>query len=206
MSRVVLAALAAAALVGCATAPPPRDDACLAQLRARGVAFSEGPDLEGVQTPVTLDGERFLPRLSPRGARPAHMDCRLALALVQARPVFRTLGITELEYSAAYHYRNRRRSSKLSAHAYGLAIDVHAVRGQAREYEVARSFERRRRAWRETNYGPGWFASCVGRPRTAGGKTLRRLACRLRLEESFRFILTPDDDADHRDHFHIEAR
>jgi hypothetical protein len=153
-----------------------------------------------------LQGERFTPRLVPRGTRPAEMDCRLAVALVEARPIFLGLGITQLDYSAAYDYRNRRRSNQLSTHAAGLSIDVHVVHAETVEYVVARNFERRGGRWRGVEPGPGWFKNCVGRPRTSGGRTLRRLACRLRLQDSFRLILTPDDDRDHRDHFHLEAR
>jgi hypothetical protein len=199
-------ALLATLSLGCAAAPPAPDEVCLGVLRARGVAFTEGPALKGVRTPVTLDGERFSPRLTPRGTRPAQMDCQLAVALVEARPIFQNLGITQLDYSAAYDYRNRRHSNQLSQHAAGLAIDVHAFHGDGREYLVARTFERRRGAWQALQLRPGWFEDCVGRPRTAGGRTLRRLACRIRLEEAFRVILTPDDNRDHHDHFHIEAR
>ena len=200
-----LAAATMALLQGCASAPPPRDDACLQFLRERGVAFHEGPPLTGVRTPVTLEGDRFEPRLRPRGGRPAQMDCQLAVALVNARPVFASLGIAELEYSAAYHYRNRRRSNQLSAHAFGLAIDVHRMRSSHGEHSVARNYERRWGRWRSAPPGPGWYHSCLGRPRTRAGRTLRQLACRLRLEEGIRLILTPDDNRDHRDHFHIEA-
>jgi hypothetical protein len=201
--RLALLALAA---IGCASAPPAPDEVCLAMLRARGVAFSEGPSLKGVRTPVTLDGDRFEPRLAPRLGRPPEMDCQLAVALVEARPIFRNLGITQLDYSAAYDYRNRRHSDQLSMHAAGLAIDVHAFHDGGREYLVARSFERRRGAWQSLRLEPGWFQDCVGHPRTPGGRTLRRLACRIRLDEAFRIILTPDDNRDHRDHFHLEAR
>lgn len=203
--RLRLALLAALAS-GCATAPPPPDELCLGMLRARGVAFSQGPELKGVRTPVTLDGERFTPRLAPRGTRPAEMDCQLAVALADARPIFQRLGITQLDYSAAYDYRNRRHSDQLSMHAAGLAIDVHAFHGDGREYQVERTFERRHGAWQSLHLTPGWFQDCVGRPRTTGGRTLRKLACRIRLDEAFRIILTPDDNRDHRDHFHIEAR
>ena len=139
-------------------------------LRERGVAFVEGPALEGVRTPVTLAGERFTPRLRPRGGRPAQMDCQLAVALVQARPVFASVGISELEYSAAYRYRNRRRSNQLSAHAFGLAIDVHGMRSERGNHDVARNYERRWGRWQSAPPGPGWYRSCLGHPRTRAGR------------------------------------
>jgi hypothetical protein len=200
-------ALLAAVAIGCGSVPRPSpDQVCLQMLRARRVAFSEGPELKGVRTPVTLDAERFSPRLASRVGRPPEMDCQLAVALADAQPIFRSLGITQLDYSAAYDYRNRRHSDQLSMHAAGLAIDVHAFHGDGREYQVARTFERRRGAWQSVDLRPGWFQDCVGRPHTAGARTLRRLACRMRLDEAFRIILTPDDNRDHHDHFHIEAR
>jgi hypothetical protein len=64
------------------------------------------------------------------------------------------VGIHELEYSAAYSYRNRRRSNQLSAHAFGLAIDVHVLRSTTRDYVVARNYERRRGRWQHTARGP----------------------------------------------------
>jgi hypothetical protein len=198
--------LAAGTLMACAAAPPPPDQTCLGLLRAQGVAFTEGPDLKGVRTPVTLDGGRFTPRLLPRGRRPAEMDCQLAVALVQARPIFRNLGITDMEYSGAYDFRNRRGTSKLSAHAAGLAIDVHVFHEGDRKLAVARAFEKSPGRWRSTDAGRSGLRGCVGDPRTASGRTLRTLACRLRLDQAFREIITPDDNWDHRDHFHLEAR
>jgi hypothetical protein len=204
-ATTLLAALGAS---GCATAPAtlPPDQACLDLLRAHGVVFSEGPQLRGVRTPVTLHGGLFAPRLAPRHGRPAEMDCQLAVALIDAAPIFRRAKIDEIEYSAAYHYRNRRRSNQLSMHAAGLAIDVHVFRGPEREYVVERNFERRPALWRKMRQGSGALQTCLGRPRTSRARTLRYLACQLRLNESFRLIITPDDDSDHRDHFHLEAR
>jgi hypothetical protein len=57
---------------------------------------------------------------------PLICDCRLALALVQAAPYLRNLGITEVHFSSAYSYRLMP-SGKLSRHARGLAIDIHRV-------------------------------------------------------------------------------
>src|SRR5882757_8747395 len=197
----------AGAVAGCASAPSPMppDQACLTMLRGRGVDFAEGPALKGVRTPVTVNGDRFSPRLKARAGRPAEMDCQLAVALVEARPIFDHYGITELDFSGAYDYRNRRHSSKLSAHAAGLAIDVHVFHGNDRHYVVASSFERRPAAWRTLELGRGGLRDCVANPRTSRGRTLRGLACRLRLENAFRIIITPDDNWDHHDHFHLEA-
>jgi hypothetical protein len=201
----LLAGVSASLALGCASAGPQPDQVCLGVLRARNVAFSEGPALKGVRTPVTLDGDRFTPRLAPRLGRPPEMDCQLAVALVDARPIFQRLGVTQLDYSAAYDYRNRRHSSQLSMHAAGLAIDVHVFHGNDREYVVARNFQRHRSAWLASRQRPRWFDDCVGHPRRPGARTLRSLACQLRVDDDFRVILTPDDNRDHHDHFHLEA-
>jgi hypothetical protein len=207
MRRLLLVAALGGSLAACASRPPsqPPDEACLQMLRSRGVAFSEGPQLKGVRTPVTVDGARFTPRLYPRVKRPPQMDCQLALALVEARPVFESLGITQLDYSAAYDYRNRRGSSKLSQHANGLAIDVHVFHSGPREYVVAKSFEKRPGPWRALELGKGGLETCVANPRTPRGRLLRSLACQLRMDNAFRIIITPDDNWDHHDHFHLET-
>ena len=133
------------------------------------------------------------------------MDCVLARALVQARDIFQELGITGLAFSAAFDQRTRRGSSELSAHAYGLAIDVHVVRGSFGEYDVRQRFERGVGLWRGLRKDPGQMDACVGQPATKEGRALRLLACRLKLHRAFRVIVTPDDDPDHQDHLHIEA-
>src|SRR4051812_37396943 len=106
----ILLLVTAGITAGCAAARPEPDGQCLQLLRAGGVAFPQGPAPPGVRTPVTLDGDRFSPRLAPRLARPPEMDCQLAVALSESAPIFRKLGITQLDYSAAYDYRNRRHS------------------------------------------------------------------------------------------------
>ena len=47
--------------------------------------------------------------------------------------------------------------------------------------------------------------SASGHPRTDVGRLLRTLACRLRASSVLREVITPDDNADHHDHFHLEA-
>jgi len=133
------------------------------------------------------------------------MDCVLARALVEAGGIFEELGITGLAFSAAFDQRTRRGSSEVSAHAYGLAIDVHVIRCAFGEYDVHQRFERGVGLWRGLRKDPGLLDACVGQPATKEGRVLRLLACRLKLHPAFRVIVTPDDDLDHQDHLHLEA-
>ena len=135
----------------------------------------------------------------------ALMDCQLARALAQAAPVFRGVGVDRLYFSAVYDYRNRRRSKVLSAHAGGLAIDVHEFGGPQGTLNVTRDFESGVGRWKELDPARGDVDGCIGHPRTQAGRRLRELACGLKHHRRFGVIITPDDDTDHRDHLHLEA-
>jgi hypothetical protein len=110
------------------------------------------------------------------------MDCALALALADAAPLFRAARVTGLSFSAAYDYRTVRGGTQLSEHAHGLAIDVHAFETTTGRLDVQRDFLR------------------------DPGRTLHMLTSGLQRHPSFRLILTPDDNQDHYNHFHIESR
>jgi hypothetical protein len=185
--------------------PDTADANCLRFLREHRVPFTLAPPTRGIVTPVEVTGSFAGIRLTPRGRRSALMDCELGRALVEAAPVFRGVGLTELSFSGAYDYRNRRGTSRLSAHAAGLAIDVHELGGRHGTVNIARDFERGVGRWRNLDPAEGDVDGCIGSPRTSDGRRLRRLACRLKHHSAFRVIITPDDDRDHRDHLHLEA-
>jgi hypothetical protein len=180
-------------------------DDCLRWLQESEVAFRTGPTTRGVRRPVEPRGPVRGVRLVSRGRRAPLMDCELLRALAEAAPVFRELGVRELSFSGAYDYRTRRDSGQLSAHAAGLAIDVHALRGPGVDYDVARDFEAGVGRWVGLAPTEAALGDCIGSPRTPAGRALRTLVCRLKLHGAFRVIVTPDDDADHRDHLHLEA-
>ena len=181
------------------------DEACLRELDAQAVAYKRVPLAGGMRTPIEIAGPIDGITLVARGRRSAVMDCVLARALVQAGAVFKELGITTLAFSAAFDHRTRRGSNEASAHAYGLAIDVHVIGGSFGQYDVRQHFERGVGAWRGLRKQPGALDACVGQPATNEGRVLRQLACRLKLHPAFRVIVTPDDNADHQDHLHLEA-
>lgn len=162
----------------------PPGNACLEQLERSGVPYELMTQKVGVDTPVALRG--------PIGGIRYHAvgheliaDCRLLLALHQIGPELRQLGVESVRFSGAYSYRMSR-VGRLSLHAYGLALDIHAVTAAGVTYEVARHFAR------------GAANSCA-----ADAPLLNRLSCRLARLRLFQELLTPDSNADHRDHLHI---
>jgi hypothetical protein len=163
----------------------PPGDACLSRLRDAGVSFQAVPDKRGVDTPIMLEGPIGGVRYWTVGAGPMVSDCRLALALAKVAPELRALGISAMRFSGAYSYRMAR-VGRLSLHAYGLALDVHEVTADGKSYVVARDFAR------------GLPNGCA-----ADAPILNRLACRLAQVRLFQELLTPDSNADHRDHLHV---
>lgn len=163
----------------------PSGDACLNQLRSGGVQFQVVADKRGVQTPIALEGSIGGVRYWTVGAGPMVSDCRLALALAKIAPELRGLGITAMRFSGAYSYRMAK-VGRLSLHAYGLALDVHEVTADGRSFVVAKDFAK------------GLPNGCA-----ANAPLLNRLACRFAQLRLFQELLTPDSNADHRDHLHI---
>ena len=183
--------------------PPDADRTCLAGLASWGVPHVTAGAVKGISTAVEITGPIRGIRLIARGRKTALMDCELARSLAEAAPYMRELGITGLSFSGVYDYRNVRGSSKLSGHAYGLAIDVHALETNLGHLDVERDYPKDPDRWRSA--GRSDVSSCLGHPPGAGGRLLRSLACQLRGHNVFRLIITPDDNSDHRNHLHIEA-
>jgi hypothetical protein len=163
----------------------PAGEPCLSRLHDAGVAFQSVDDKRGVDTPIVIEGPIGGVRYWTVGAGPMVSDCRLALALWKVAPELRALGISAMRFSGAYSYRMAR-VGRLSLHAYGLALDVHEVTADGRSYVVARDFAR------------GLPNGCAG-----DAPLLNRLACRLSQLRLFQELLTPDSNADHRDHLHV---
>ena len=162
----------------------PAGEACLGELNERGIAWQARKEERGVSTPVLVKGPignvRFFSDVTPFIA-----DCRLVLALSDLAPEFEAKGVTQVRFSGAYVYRTRR-SGTLSLHANGLAIDIHEVWFGSERLSVKKDFARGQ-----------------GRECRPGMPRLNVLACRVREARLFKELLTPDDNADHHDHFHF---
>ena len=165
------------------SAPMMERSACLKELKRTGVRFTELDQLKGVEVPIELeDGRLGGVDFWIHGKSKMRLDCRLALALERLGPTFKKYQVTRARYSGAYSYR-RTRSGRLSHHAHGLAIDIHEITIAGRDYSVTHDFGR--------NEG------CPAQ------STLNQFSCALKFSTTFKEFLTPDYNADHRDHLHI---
>lgn len=160
--------------------------ACLIQLRETGVEHRHLEELEGVQTPVEVTGPVGGLRFKTLGRQPLRCDCRLVLALLRAAPYLTALGVSELHFSSAYR-KNRKKSGRPSRHSLGLAIDVHRFTVDGEVLRV------------DQDYVKGQGEACQ-----EGAPPLNRIACVLSRLGLFDVVLTPDYDAAHANHFHLD--
>jgi hypothetical protein len=188
---VCIAALAA----GCTTSelpiagPTPTGPSCLPALAARGAAVEPAPERNGPGACRMNDAVR-LTRTSIPLDQPAQMTCTLAMRILDleaqviqpaaqrhfGRPVVR------LRHFGAYSCRSRSDDARrMSQHSLGLAIDVAGFDLDGGERV---SVEKH---WRD----PG--------PSGAFLRDVARGACQL-----FGMVLTPNTDAAHRAHFHLD--
>lgn len=169
---------------------------CRDALTALGVDF-ERARRRGISDGISFSGKvGGVTYRSYKKGQALVLDCSLALSLVLAAPYFAAQGVTSVRYSSAYQRRKIRGTSRLSRHSFGLAIDIHTFSGDSIGTLTIRD---------DYEQGLGDNVDCVGEPLTAGGLTLRRLWCQFARSELFRIVLDPDFDADHYNHFHVEA-
>jgi hypothetical protein len=161
--------------------------ACLIRLRELGVEAASLPAVKGVLTPVRVAGPINGVQLRSLGKRPLVADCRLVLALHRAAPYLLQMGVEVLHFSSSYRY-SLMPSGRLSQHAMGLAIDVHKVTIHGELYDV------------EEDFVLGLGADACG----GSSPPLNRMACLLRAWGLFDWVLTPDFDRAHRNHFHLD--
>jgi hypothetical protein len=168
-----------------ASSPIPGGSECLNELHSRGIPFRTSAPVLGIATPVVLAGPLHGLRFYAPDKRPFLADCRLLLALDEIGPELTALGVTEVRFSGAYVYKLTH-PGRMSMHAYGLAVDLHAFHVRGTKLEVKRD-----------------FAHARGTACSAGLPTLNLLACRMRAHGVFKELLGPDDNAAHFDHFHV---
>jgi hypothetical protein len=175
---------------------------CWAELGRRklsGVTRFKGAKA-GVAAPVRLTGPINGVRFLTPGAKSPYgvLDCRLAVSLAELSQVLRRHDVIEVRVDNMYRPRARLPGKrKPSQHSYGLAIDMTRFKlADGSELVIERDFEGR---IGEPVCGDGARAE-LSKP----AAQLRDLICDVARSELFHHILTPNHDAAHRDHFHLD--
>ncbi len=178
-----------------------RSNDCRESLSDRGVKFERGPATRGVPDPITVDlplrGIDYIYFGASTPSESLFMNCSLATALADAAKSLKSRGIVAIEHIGIYNYRCLRGAPppcKLSQHAHAAAIDVHELRRKdGRTFNVEDHWD----------IDPKHQRTCEGRGGGGRSAFLHRLVCEWSAVDLFSRILTPNYDADHRNHFHL---
>jgi hypothetical protein len=189
-----LAALAGLvlSLAGCGGTPAPSllsGRACLARLDAQEVTYRPLESVPASSSSCRVDTAVRISRVEAGLNQPAVMSCALASRLDDfehdvVQPLAREeLGrrVIRINHMGSFSCRGVNGGSRLSMHALGLAIDIAGFR-LADGSTVSVEHD-----WNE----PG--------PKRRFLRDVARRACKY-----FSVVLTPDSDAAHRDHVHLD--
>jgi hypothetical protein len=173
---------------------------CHANLEAAGVQFQAVPQelATGVDWPIKLSGPIHGIRVygGKKDAPTNYLDCRLALALAQWAPLLEREGVVGLQHFSMYrHDAKIGKSTKVSGHALGRAIDVGVFEMRdGRKLNVLKDWKSRARG----------VDPCDVSSTNDAEKIMRDLVCEASSREVFQMILTPHYDDAHKNHVHLE--
>jgi hypothetical protein len=176
---------------------------CLASLDALGIHWTWGPESPGVTTPVTVKlplAEMPFRELDGNLRETWFMDCELALALHRMVQVLAARGVVEVVDLGIYSYRCIGGGTPpdcplgLSMHAKALAVDIAAL--VTRDMGVL-------------SVEDDWVIdldgrTCFARARGPEDAFLHAVLCDIYAAGIFTIHLTPNYNADHRNHWHLD--
>jgi hypothetical protein len=176
---------------------------CLEKLDELGITWTQGPESPGVTTPVTVTlplGGLHFRSLSGNLRTTWFMDCELAVALHRMAQLLTARGVVEAHDLGIYNYRCIGGGTPpdcpggISMHAYALAVDIAALVVPGEEpYSMQED-------WLIDADG----ATCSVRERAARDAFLHQALCDLYDAGIFTIHLSPNYNADHRNHWHLD--
>ncbi len=184
----------------------PSPASCQGWLDLYELAYTAGPTNPGVTDPVTLTTpingmvHRYTSNTTPRAT--FYMDCTLARSLAKAAAILRAHDVVEVADIGVYNYRciggegtPPNCPQGISQHAYAKAIDLAAFKtSDGTVYTV------------NTDWiiDPDSEETCAA-PTIAGKDAfLHDVICELKAADVWNIVLTPNYNAAHRDHFHVD--
>ena len=180
-----------------------RAPTCVEQLTLLGMSFTKGPASPGIEDPVTVHPPiAGVAYVNGAGLTNANilMDCALARQVWTATDGLADLGIDSVEHFGVYNYRCIGGGTPpdcpggISQHAYAMAIDFASFTDGATVYDV------------ETDWviDPDPEDTCTAPTADAEDAFLHAVVCSWAEQNVFNILLTPNYNADHYNHFHVD--
>lgn len=183
---------------------PPLDTSCHAALDAIGLDWTVVSPTPGVSDPVRVEpfingvSFRYISNDEPTAML---MDCQLAIRLHHLTEILIPYGIDEVIHIGIYNYRcigggnPDMDACTPSQHAYARAIDLHAFRSTESgvTYSTETDFEITVRG-----------DSCPIPSFSEADRILKEIACTMWSDRIFQVVLTPNYNAAHRNHYHVD--
>lgn len=177
---------------------------CHAALAMYQLDYTVGPARMGVVDPVTVTppingiAYRGVGAANPRTS--LYGDCTLMLSLAKATPFYRARGVVEVTDYGIYNYRcigggTPPCQNGISQHAYATAIDLAAFTTSDGETAVVND---------DWVIDPNSEETCEAPTEPGKDAFLHELICALKTAEIWNIVLTPNYNAAHRDHFHVD--
>jgi hypothetical protein len=177
---------------------------CRAELKRRGLPVkpAHGP-ARGIATPLRMTGTFGNVRFVAPGSRSVYgmLDCRLVLALDELARILREHQVVAVRVDNLYRPKARlpgRR--KRSQHAHGLAVDILALElSDGRTLLVERD-------WQSVADSPACGPDSAVTAASEEAVLLRNIVCHVARAGVFHHILTPNFNAAHEDHLHLDIK
>ncbi|MDQ3369398.1 MAG: extensin family protein [Myxococcota bacterium] len=177
---------------------------CKAWLDVYQIDYTVGPTQPGVKDPVTaklpINGMPYQVVGATTPRTQMYGDCTLIKSLAEAAPHFRERGLAEVTDYGVYNYRCIGSGTPpncpngLSQHSFGTAIDLAGFTGTDGTYY---------------SVNDDWVIdpaddTCTAATVEGKDRFLHELICELKTAEIWNIVLTPNYNAAHRNHFHVD--
>ena len=179
---------------------------CYGWLDLYGLDYTRGPNNQGVTEPVTvtvpINGMSFRYSANDTPREKFFMDCTLARSLAQAAPMLRARDVIQVVDIGVYNYRCIGGTGTppdcprgISQHAYAKAIDIAGfLTGDGTFYSVLDDWV----------IDPSTEKTCEAGTDNDKDAFLHQTICELKHANVWNIVLTPNYNADHRNHFHVD--
>ncbi len=179
---------------------------CLDWLDLYQLDYALGPNNQGVTDPVTVTtpingmAHRYSANSGPRST--FFMSCELARSLARAAPILRERGVVETVDMGVYNYRCIGGEGTppdcprgMSQHAYAKAIDIAGFTTADDTFYSVND---------DWLIDPDSEDTCAAPTEPGADQFLHETICALKGARVWNIVLTPNYNADHRNHFHVD--